>query len=566
MKKSILYIIPMALMLATSCEDALELYPLDKPSAEIFYTNETELQGAVNACYGFLTKPERNYFHPAYSYDGMSDLIFIRGGFGFEKNTMASSLDYTYFWFRTLWLTNYQGVARCNLVLQKIEENSDQLSDEVKDQLMGEALALRGFYYLRLINMFGDVVYLDEPVASVDEASTVSRTPKAEVLQEIYADFDQAASLLAGSEVNELGRITSGAAMALKARAALHNNDWATAAAAAKTVIDSDQYSIMPSYETLFNKEVINDPGNTEEILSIGALVEANNAHWFTQYCGTRLLGGWSTIVPTQNMLDSYLCTDGEDISQSPLYDKANPYENRDPRMRFSYVLPGDMWGDVVYDTRLDKPMTIDINGDSVTNRDSYATTEFTSFTGYVLRKYYDFDYTGAFRRQGENPFYLCRYAEVLLTFAEAKIELNQIDGECLDAINQVRQRADVMMPEVTALSQDEMRRIIRSERKVELFSENLRYQDLLRWRRAHVVLSRPILGRPVLGDPDVYPDVTFDEFGDPVYDVDSYEPHPSTDYRVLLLNGNFQERDYVWPIPEQELSLNPALGQNDGW
>jgi hypothetical protein len=121
-------------------------------------------------------------------------------------------------------------------------------------------------------------------------------------------------------------------------------------------------------------------------------------------------------------------------------------------------------------------------------------------------------------------------------------------------------------MPAVTAASQAEMRRIVRTERKVELWNENLRYQDLLRWKRAEVVLTRPILGRPVLGEYNVYPAVSFDEFGDPVYNVSSYVPHPSTDYRVLILTNFKKERDYLWPVPETELSLNPDLGQNPGW
>jgi hypothetical protein len=414
--------------------------------------------------------------------------------------------------------------------------------------------------------MFGDVVYLDKTVNSVSEAKDVKRTAKAEVVKNIYADFDKSAELLSASAVNTLGRVTWGAAMAYKARAALQNNDWATAAAAAKTVIDSKKYSLMPSYATLFTETVVNNSANTEQIFTQGHLVTANNPTAFVQYAGSRAASGWSTIVPTQNMLDSYHCTDGKDISASPLYDKANPYENRDPRLRHSLVLPGDLWGDYVYETRKDKPQTLNKAGALVKNLDSYNSTEFTSFTGYVLRKYYDYKYVSK-QSQCEMPFMLCRYAEVLLTYAEAKIELNQIDDDCIAAINLVRGRADVNMPAVAAgMSQAEMRKLVRYERKVELFNENLRWQDLLRWKRAEVVLTRPIFGRPVLGDPEGYKPVLFDEFGDPIYDEASYVPHPSTDYRVLIRTNFKKERDYLWPIPETELSLNPGLGQNQGW
>lgn len=565
MKKNLLYIVLMALLLVTGCDAALERLPLDVPSAETFYTNEIEIQGGVNACYSFIVQPNNGYLTPEYSWDALSDIVFIRGG-GFAQDIIMSVTDYKNGYFRSVWLAMYQGIGRCNLMLEKIEANKDKLTEAKVKQFQGEVHFLRAYYYLRLTNQFGDVVYLDKPVTTVAEGKSVTRTPKAEVLQKIYADFDKSAELLASSTIKTLGRVTWGAAMSLKARAALQNNDWVTAAAAAKSVIDSKKYSLMPSYAALFTESVLNSPNNTEQILTQGHLVTANNATAFPQFTSARSVsGGYTTIVPTQNMLDSYLCTDGLDISKSPLYDKSKPYDNRDPRMKYSFVLPGDMWNGYIYDTRKDKPNTLNSAGVSVKNLDSYNTTEFTSFTGYLVRKYYDFKYVAKLT-QAEIPFMLCRYAEVLLTFAEAKIELNQIDADCLNAINLVRGRGDVNMPAVSAASQAEMRRIIRIERKVELWNENLRYQDLLRWKRAEVVLTRPIFGRPVLGEPSGYKPVQFDEFGDPVYDEATYVPHPSTDYRVLIRTNFNKNRDYLWPIPETELSLNPGLGQNPGW
>jgi starch-binding outer membrane protein, SusD/RagB family len=565
MKNNILFIVMMVLLLFTGCEKALERYPLDVPSAETFYTNETEISGGVNACYSYVVASNNGYLSPEFSWDALSDIVFIRGG-GFAQNILMSVTDFKDGYFRTLWLNMYQGIGRCNLMLEKIEANKDKIAADKVNQFKGEVYFLRAFYYLRLTNMFGDVVYLDKPVTSVAEGKAVKRTAKAEVLQKIYADFDKSAELLATSTVKTLGRATWGAAMSYKARAALQNNDWATAATAAKSVIDSKKYSLMSSYATLFTETVLNSTSNTEQIFTQGHLVTANNATPFCQYTSARSVsGGYTTIVPTQNMLDSYQCTDGLDISKSPVYDKANPYNNRDPRMRYSFVLPGDMWNGYIYDTRKDKPNTLNSAGQSVKNLDSYNSTEFTSFTGYMVRKYYDFKYVTKLT-QCENPFMLCRYAEVLLTYAEAKIELNQIDADCLGAINQVRGRADVKMPAITALSQAEMRRIVRYERKVELWNENLRWQDLLRWKRAEVVLTRTIFGRPVLGDPIGYKPVQFDEYGDPIYDEASYVPHPSTDYRVLIRTNFNKNRDYLWPIPETELSLNPGLGQNPGW
>lgn len=161
----------------------------------------------------------------------------------------------------------------------------------------------------------------------------------------------------------------------------------------------------------------------------------------------------------------------------------------------------------------------------------------------------------------------LCRYAEVLLIYAEAKIELNQIDADCLAAINLVRGRSDVNMPLVTGgLSQSQMRNLVRYERKIELGNENLRWDDLLRWKRAETIMTRPIFGRPLLGEYSVYPAVTFDSFGDPMCDETNYVGSPSTDYRVLIRTNFNKNRDYLWPISETEFNLNPGLKQNPGW
>ncbi|NEW85298.1 MAG: RagB/SusD family nutrient uptake outer membrane protein, partial [Mariniphaga sp.] len=286
MKKNLLYI-SLVLLLVTGCDKALERYPLDVPSAETFYTNETEVQGGVNACYSFVVQPNNGYLTPEYSWDALADVVFIRGG-GFAQNFLLSSLDFKEGYFRSLWLSMYQGVGRCNLMLEKIEANKDKIAADKVKQFQGEVYFLRAYYYLRLTNIFGDVVYLDKPVTSVADGKAVTRTAKAEVLKKIYADFDKSAELLAASTVKTLGRVTWGTAMSYKARAALQNNDWVIAAAAAKSVIDSKKYSIMPSYAALFTEAVLNSATNTEQIFTQGHLVTANNATAFPQFTSAR--------------------------------------------------------------------------------------------------------------------------------------------------------------------------------------------------------------------------------------------------------------------------------------
>lgn len=564
MKKNLFNLLLIALFSLAGCKKALDLNPLDVPSASTFFTNDVEIQGGVNACYAFLVAGNNGYLSPEFSWDALTETVFIRGG-GFAQDNMMSVTDFKNGYFRSLYSGMYQGVARCNLMLQKIEQNKALLTAANINQYKGEVYFLRAYYYLRLINMFGDVVYVDQPVPTVSDGKNVTRSPKADVLKKIYADFDMSAQLLTGSTIKTMGRITAGAALAFKARAALQNNDWAIAAAAAKAVIDLKQYTLMPKYSTLFTEAVLNN--NTEQILTNMHLYTAGNATNFPQYTSARsVAGGFTTVVPTQNMLDSYQCIDGLDISSSPKYNKLSPYDNRDPRMKYCFVLPGDMWNGYVYDSRMDKPTTLNSAGAIVKNLDSYNSTVFTSFTGYLVRKYYDFKYATNLT-QCETPFMLCRYAEVLLTYAEAKIELNQIDADCINAINLVRGRSDVNMPLASAASsQTDLRKLVRYERKVELWNENLRFDDLRRWKRAEVILTQPIMGRPVLGDFSKYPTVSFDALGDPVYNYTTYAPHPSTDYRILIMTNFNKGRDYLWPIPETELNLNPGLTQNPGW
>ena len=138
----------------------------------------------------------------------------------------------------------------------------------------------------------------------------------------------------------------------------------------------------------------------------------------------------------------------------------------------------------------------------------------------------------------------MIRYAEVLLTYAEAKIELNQIDQSVYDAINEVRQRSDVGMPPITApKSQDEMRQIVRRERNCEFAFEGLHFFDIRRWKTAENVVPGPVYGMTYISNGQL------------------------DTIKVSAFNKQFNpQRDYLWPIPSDEKLLSPMLTQNSGW
>ena len=566
MKLRNIIIASLAVLTLASCEDMIVRKSLVQPSADTFFTNATEISGGVNACYAQVNLFVGGYGDFVYSWDGLTETVWLRGNSASDE-VLGGAMDFTHNYPNTVWKNAYVGIGRCNLMISKMTGDADLgMTERELNQYLGEVYFLRGYYYMNLVANFGDVPYTDVPVNTVDEALDIPRSPAAQVWQNVYSDFDKAANYLKGSSVKTLGRATWGAAMAYKARAALYSGDYATAKATAKAIMDSGEYQLYPQYETLFSEDVMRSADNKEMIFAWDYDLNANRTHQLLLFGESRAGGGWCTVVPTEHLLDSYECTDGKYIDESPLFNKATRFDNRDPRLHYSCYVPGDILHDLYYDTHMDSVQVWDYSAKAyVTNKDSYSFTQYCSFTGYLPRKYMEAEKYGKSNNKCQNPFYLCRYAEVILTYAEACIETNDLE-EGRRAINLIRQRPDVNMPEVTASTQAELRKAVRHERKIELAMESLRLNDIRRWKSSEKVLNAPKLGRPFKGAWTDWPDVTFDENGDPVYNYNSYVPHPSSDYRIILNQKFNPARDYLWPIPQREQLLNEKLTQNPGY
>lgn len=170
------------------------------------------------------------------------------------------------------------------------------------------------------------------------------------------------------------------------------------------------------------------------------------------------------------------------------------------------------------------------------------------SFTGYYYKKYFPSVVNGQYYNNSFNNEILIRYAEVLLTYAEARIEEDQIDQSVYDAINQVRQRTGVGQPAATATNypdQASLRVLVRRERHVEFAIEPQRLSDIRRWRIADSVMSGPVLGVLNNFDPS----------------RSDYGKHVQVEVRSFNA-----ARDYLWAIPQNELLLNTNLSQNPNW
>ena len=551
------------LFVISSCEDALDKLPLDAPSDETFFSNETELDLALTGAYRDVYW--RSGGLPFMSLlDNAADLGFLRTDFSSMQGYAAGNHSSQSGGFEATWDRMYSGIGRCNNLLTNMERAQDNVQEATFNQIKAEALFLRAYYYSWLVQLFGDVPFVTEFETNIEEAK-VPKTPQGEIATALYADLDAAADVLPPSYgAADKGRATRGTALALKARLALHVGDYAIAADAAKTVMDEGVYSLHPDYAELFtyagerSAEVIFDMPHLEGFLTTN----------IPRQQGPRNLAGYSQIVPSQFMVDSYECIDGLPIDESPLYDPSKPFENRDPRLDASIIRPQALFGGYVFETHRDSLVTtryVDGKATRVANQDGI--NPFSSFTGYLWRKFAAPEDMPGNVDTGELNWIIMRYGEVLLIYAESKIELGQIDNTVLDAINQIRARAygvDVSAttdyPAITTTDQAELRTIIRQERKIELAHEGLRMMDIHRWDIAQYVMPGMLLGRPIPG----YSAMTFvpqiDEHGHPHYDG------AESSYRPVQARVFDPAKDNLWPIPQKDIDVNDNLVQNPNY
>ncbi len=516
MKKYIIYLGALAVMaVSAGCSDLLDTYPKNKYTEETFWQTEAQANAGLTACYTTLRREgiyggggwatplwEETATPNATDYNSASG--FFRIAEGIHDGTNSGIIN-------NRWAHAYEGIGRCNTYLAKIDAIA--MDAEKKNRGIAEAKFLRALFYSMLINYYGDApLILDQPVK---EHNTLPRTSKDLIFDQIIKDLDEAAAVL-GVNPTETGRATKGACYALKARQYLYHGKFAGAAEAAKQVIDLNKYSLFPDYRGLFMPE---NENNNEVIFDVQYLFP-NYAHSFDL-----IRRQYDTTAPLRDLIDAYLMNDGSDIETSSAYNPEVYWENRDPRMRMTLVWPGSKY-----------------RGAVVTN------TTFAQ-TGFTFKKYSIYDEDNAYNAvikngsQSDINYIVLRYADILLMYAEAKTELNQMDESVYEAINTVRGRETVNMPAVQHTDpsdkanyvamgdQARMREVIRHERRIEFAGEGYYYMDILRWKTAETVMNGPVFKH---------------------------------DYTQKLIRKFNKDRDYLWPVPAYELQENPGLEPNN--
>ncbi len=439
------------------------------------------------------------------------------------------------------WNGWWGGIRSSHTFLEHADEIQDSSPEKIA-RLKAEARIIRDFIYFRLTNLYGDIpFFMENP--TLEYASTLKRTPHAEVIKAITTDLEECIPALPTVEtlaIEDRGRWTQGAAAMFRARIALMESDWATVASWTKRIIDGEfgHYELFPSYEGLFKEE---NEYNSEVILDMG-FVAGNPGRTWGEYAHMKppsLREDYVTWCPTQSLVDSYLTLSGYTIDENGTdYDKDHPYDNRDPRLAATVVYDKSE----LFDPSTGKTHTIYINPLSGKSSDNVATSatpgQYKTYTGYYTRKWFSPIKDDTSYSSGLNLI-MMRYADVLLMYAEAMNELGQMNASVWDqTIGAIRKRAGFTADKALKMPAGDLRQIIRNERRVELALEGLRWWDIKRWKAGSEYLNGPVKGCTFVGGPAVLDEYKFDE-----------------------------NRDYLWAVPLSEIDFNPNLKpQNPGY
>ena len=542
MKITHLYIaVAIAALGTTSCVD-LDRYPLEELSDKSFWRSPDDAEKAVSNLYTSL--PYWDVDDAINSDDAVHGIKWAAGNI---SKGVYDPQDFG-------WKENYAAIRKANIVLSKVNliPNYD---GEKKNRVLGQAYFFRALQYFNLIRSYGDVPYVDKPLSLSDQEGIV-RTPREEVYGKVMQDFDKAIEYLPKSwSSSEYGRVTKGAALAMKARAALYYGKWDVAAESAKKVMDLNEYNLYDEQNTGKYQELFWEKADgCKEFILVKQFKEAENS-WFLIGWEAFPTKGWGGINPTQSLVDAFEDIEGAPIAKSTLYDPKKPFEKRDPRLEVNVLHHGEtLYGVTINVAPLNSaaPTGIGQHGDATA-------------TGYYQQKWLDpsIDPSSKGWDMGKDAV-LIRYAEVLLTYAEAKNELSPLDDEAFKAVNAVRKR--VGMPELQKTdaskptycgTQDDLRQRIRNEWRVEFALEGGKRQwDIRRWGIAKKVLNEPFLGLKykLVDSPDA-------KEGDGGKICILYEGE-----NVKLTGSKYEDHNYVYPIPQEERDLNPALTQNPGY
>ena len=541
--------------LFSGCNDFLTRDSDNQTTEEAWWYNKSMLQGVLNQCYlpmpgGTLVYDAKDitesgsaaYNNTKIEMEGLSDNGVTCANYINNTVITYGTAQSTHEGITNIWTMKWTAIRRCCRYLDNYKKAIVDLDSspwegiQSLDRWAAEVRALRAFYHLELYIYFGRIPIVDHVVA-VDEQD-LSRATDEEDVNWIASEFEKASENLPvyPQVAEERWRWTKGACYAYISYLYLYVGNWEKAKEWAQKVIDLGIYDIYTSpanpansYNEQFLYEAYTN--NTKECILTKNL-------GCSQTTG-RLLppsakSGTSGISPTSSLIDAYELKDGRTLEE--LSDSARQYyhlnptpADRDPRLGKTIFFPGE--------TYLGKSFTCWTSGTS-----DYIGARNSTVSGYWVKKWMNpQDLSMSSPWNSTLPFQLMRYSVVLLNYVECQIELGNINDPLIYTyLDKIRARAG--MPAVDRdkyKTQDELRALVRRERRVELAFEGYRLYDIRRWKIADKVMNGPVYGAK---KPD----------SDELYYVETRRFNP--------------DRDYLWPIPSSEISANEKMEQNPGY
>jgi len=520
MRKSIIYFGLLASMSLASCEKFLDKTDPTATSFTEFFNTEEDLRRVVYSSYVdvFTSVGARGLLF--YLEDSKSDNAYSRIENDHHQRIANGNINANTAAFLYYYELQMKHLGRLNTFIANVDV--PYVEDEaVRTKFKSILEALRVWHYFKLTSRWANVPFHLEP-ANMETALQPAKS-KEEILGTLFPLAEEIASRLPENEyTSDAYMFNKYSFKALTMRYALYNGKYELAAKLAKEIIESGKYQLHTNYADLFNYKA--DKTNKEFIMKFDMESHNNTA--------TNSFRDLAPQYRTGNG-QSYWTLQGRPIDNCPLHTKQeyelNPKLNRDPRLKASIFGQGDTF----YGDKIDIYNTASL---------FYFENQRSSKSGYWFKKFVD--ETDAFKSGGNMHFPLLRYAEVLLTYAEAQIMLGQVDDLAKDCINQLRKRAGLDMTvadvKLGSKTQEEWVNLIRNERRTELAGEGIRYDDIIRWRIAEQVLNQPALGHSRLVNGKVE--------------------------TLKIEDRTFQKHNYVWPFHENSLRVEPGLIQNPGY
>jgi starch-binding outer membrane protein, SusD/RagB family len=543
------------MLIATSCTPDLEVEPRDRVTDASVWTDPINADLFLNDIYYQLPRMNNETQH----LDQFTDNSYVGAEWMWGKTTIyPGAVSPTNVpngpWDMWKWDVRYKSIRKCNIFIENVNA-SQKLTETYKKGRLAEARFLRALNYHWLWLAYGGVPIITDVLNNQTQGDEIfrERNTDEETFQFITSELAAIAEDLPESWGDkDHGRPTKGAVLTLKgwvelyAASPLRNpsnelSKWATAAATNKAVMELGIYNLLPDFGNIWLPAYNN---STEIIFDYPVSTSLDGGGRREGLYGPAFVNGiqeaWANYAPTQELVDDFAMDNGKTIDDPTSgYDPQDPYKNREKRFYQTILYDGAPWqGDTIW-TRV---------GVGSQNEIDLGSKSDVSNTGYYARKTLDESIKGQDNLNNANGganYKFFRYAEVLLNYAEAQNEAVGPDASVHDAVNEVRNRS--ALPDLPAgLSQDEMRKAIHRERRVEFAFEDKRWWDILRWKIANGpdgVLDKPAHGMYI----------------EKVGDTWTYTP-------VKVVDKVFPDRMYLMPIPQDARDRNTKLTQNPGY